>query len=457
MKITVCIRQGQDGNISPFDACAYEAALRIDGAEITLLSMGPAAAQDLLLKLTRLGAKKAILLCDNAFAGADTLATARTLALAVKKLEPDLVLCGRQTLIGDTGQTPIMLSELLGYGIINNVMSIDRVTESNISCTTRDEGEQVQGFPALITVERINTLRFPRISSKCGELLVWNNADIGADSSLCGLAGSPTRVLKTFENTSGKRKCKFIGRGELEGIIAQSINKNREQLAPDTTSQQKLNCVLTVGKGCEPYAASVCDNITVLGDATADEICKKIEDLHPNAVLFACDTRSARTAAQVAARLGLGLCADCTRLECEQDQLIMYRPALSGSVIAKIKSLTSPALATVRTQSARQSDVIIAAGYGVKDRLDDIRALCRSVGADFGASRKLVDNGYARYDEQIGLTGKTVSPSVYVAVGISGAVHHIVGIDRSATVIAVNPDPNAPIFEYADYGITEEF
>ena len=147
MKITVCIRQGQDGNISPFDACAYEAALRIDGAEITLLSMGPAAAQDLLLKLTRLGAKKAILLCDNAFAGADTLATARTLALAVKKLEPDLVLCGRQTLIGDTGQTPIMLSELLGYGIINNVMSIDRVTESNISCTTRDEGEQVQGFP----------------------------------------------------------------------------------------------------------------------------------------------------------------------------------------------------------------------------------------------------------------------------------------------------------------------
>ena len=131
--------------------------------------------------------------------------------------------------------------------------------------------------------------------------------------------------------------------------------------------------------------------------------------------------------------------------------------ALSGSVIAKIKSLTSPALATVRTQSARQSDVIIAAGYGVKDRLDDIRALCRSVGADFGASRKLVDNGYARYDEQIGLTGKTVSPSVYVAVGISGAVHHIVGMDRSATVIAVNPDPDAPIFEYADYGIIDEF
>ena len=71
MKILVCIRQGLDGEINPFDACAYEEALRVKGAEVTLISMGPISAKDFLLRLTRLGAKKAILLSDKAFAGAD--------------------------------------------------------------------------------------------------------------------------------------------------------------------------------------------------------------------------------------------------------------------------------------------------------------------------------------------------------------------------------------------------
>ena len=86
MKIVVCVRQGLDGEISPFDASAYEAALRIKDAEVTLLSMASIAAKDFLLNLTRLGAKKSVLLNDKAFAGADTLATAYTLSLAVKKM-----------------------------------------------------------------------------------------------------------------------------------------------------------------------------------------------------------------------------------------------------------------------------------------------------------------------------------------------------------------------------------
>ena len=86
MKILVCIRQGLDGEINPFDACAYEEALRVKNVEVTIISMGPLTAKDFLLRLTRLGAKKAILLSDKAFAGADTKATACTLSLAVKKL-----------------------------------------------------------------------------------------------------------------------------------------------------------------------------------------------------------------------------------------------------------------------------------------------------------------------------------------------------------------------------------
>ena len=85
MRIVVCVKQTAQGDINPFDACAYEAALQIPNAEVILLSMGPEKSKEFLLKLTRLGAKKAYLLCDRVFAGADTLATSYALSLAVKK------------------------------------------------------------------------------------------------------------------------------------------------------------------------------------------------------------------------------------------------------------------------------------------------------------------------------------------------------------------------------------
>ena len=90
--------------------------------------------EEFLLRLTRLGAKKAILLSDKAFAGADTLATAYTLSLAVKKINPDLIFCGRQTLVGDTAQTGPMLSVLSKTNLITNVMSIDEIGET-VTCT----------------------------------------------------------------------------------------------------------------------------------------------------------------------------------------------------------------------------------------------------------------------------------------------------------------------------------
>ena len=117
MKIVVCLRQGTDGEINPFDASAYETALRIAGADITLLSMGPLSVAPLLERLSRLGAKRAVLLSDKVFAGADTLATAYALSMAVKTLSPELVICGRQTLIGDTAQTGPMLSALLDFAL----------------------------------------------------------------------------------------------------------------------------------------------------------------------------------------------------------------------------------------------------------------------------------------------------------------------------------------------------
>ena len=110
-----------------------------------------------------------------------------------------------------------------------------------------------------------------------------------------------------------------------------------------------------------------------------------------------------------------------------------------------------------RTDSGIDSDIIVAAGFGVKDQLTEVKAFADSIGARFCATRKLVDNGYANYDIQVGLTGNTVSPPIYIAIGVSGAVHHVAGMQRSGTVIAINPDKNAPIFEYADFGIVDNF
>ena len=455
MRIVVCIRQGTDGDISPFDACAYEEALKLNGAEVILLSMGPPAVKDLLLRLTRLGAKRAILLTDGAFAGADTLATAYTLSLAIKKLSPDLVFCGRQTLIGDTAQVGPMLSVFAKTSLITGVMKIESIGE-NVTCLTRDEGRKTATFPALLTVERINDLRLPSITSKLGDVEIWSAEDIEADVGRCGLSGSPTRVLDTRENESGRRKCRLISFEELNSVISESLNKKVNDFAAARVSQAVLKRVLIVGESPREFAETVSDDILVCDGNSADEIAEKIKNLRPNAVLFGSDPVSKRLSALVAARLKLGLCADCTRLDTDGEKLIMYRPAMSGSVIAKIESLTVPAMATVRTRQ-ESSDIIVAAGFGAKGCLEKVERFAKEIGADMAASRKAVDNGLLPYGLQVGLTGKTVSPAVYIAVGISGAVHHIAGMGKSGTVIAVNPDKDAPIFDYADYGIVSDF
>lgn len=456
MKILVCVRRGLDGELSPFDASAYEAALQISGAEVTLLSMGPPSAADFLHGLTRLGAKRAILLTDPVFAGADTLATAYALSRAAKKLLPDLILCGRQTLVGDTAQTGVMLAGMLGCSCITGVMRIEEIGEGKIICTARETGMETAAFPALLTLERIHTLRLPSILSRLGKLDVWNAADVDADPSKCGLLGSPTRVLASFENHAGKRKCQWIKPSDLGRVIQEVRRRQTAQTVPQAAGTcEKLDRVFAVGKDAMRMAQTVCDDVTVLEKTDGNTLAQIILREQPNAVIWASDAWSKRTSALVAARLGLGLCADCTALEADEGRLVMYRPALSGSVIAKIISNTTPAMATVRTEQSG-GEIMVAAGFGAKDSLPQVRKLAELLGAELGASRKAVDRDLLPYELQVGLTGKTVAPPVYLALGISGAVHHVVGMQRAGTVIAVNCDPDAPIFEYADFGIVAE-
>ena len=464
MRIVVCIKQTAAGEINPFDACAYEAALQITGAEVILLSMGPEKSKDFLLRLTRLGAKKAYLLCDRAFAGADTLATAYTLAEAVKILQPDLVICGRQTIDGDTGQTGPSLSVQAGLSLITNVMKIVSV-EGGITCLTREEGEQMRGYPALITVERMNRLRLPSIRSKCAEVVVWTARDIGADVERCGIKGSPTRVLASVQNEEGKRKCRFVDMTLLESLIEEGLYKKQQRLGATVHKDAqipmaKLEKIWTVGEKCRQMAATVSDDITVIdkvqaearGEIFATEFAERIRKEKPSAVLWDSDAWSKRTAPKVAALLQTGLCADCTALQTDGKKLYMYRPAFSGNILAKIECTTNPQMATLRTVAEDTAQVVLAMGKGAKAAQTAIEAYV-SGRFETAASRAAVDGDMLPYEKQVGLTGKSVSPAVYIAVGISGAIHHLVGMKQSGVVIAINPDPQAPIFDYADYGI----
>ena len=268
----------------------------------------------------------------------------------------------------------------------------------------------------------------------------------------CGLKGSPTRVIQTFENESGKRKCKFLPKEELYSAIESILSEKNDKLQNKSVSENKLNKVWIVGEKPKEFAKSISDDVTVIPLTDEDDIARKIESEKPNAVLWATDSESKRIAGRVASKLKLGLCADCTSLETDGELLYMIRPALSGKVIAKIKSLTLPAMATVRTEENTKERIVVSFGYGAKDHVDKVKAFAEKLGAGIGSSRKVVDNGFITYDTQIGLTGKIIAPELYIAIGISGAVQHIAGMQSSGKVIAVNTDKNADIFDYADYG-----
>lgn len=450
MKIIVCAKIIK-GEINPFDACALETALRLSN-DVTIVSMGPMSAKEELTRLTRLGAK-AVLLNDSSFAGSDTLATSHILSCAIKNMEYDMIICGRQTIDGDTAQVGPCLATMLGINVITNVLELN-VHNDVVKCNTR-LGAEESTLPALLTVERICDLRFPSIFSKAGEVTVLDNSSVGADLSKCGLGGSPTRVLKTFESEKGKRKCKFISFDELDTLIENLLKKTKESTRT-IKSEKKFKSIWAIGHEVENEAYAVSEEVVFIDETDPFKIAEMAKEQKPEVILWNADIWGRRNAPIVSALLDTGLCADCIALETDGENLYMYRPACSGNIIAKIKCVTKPQMATVRTVS-ENAEIIVAGGKGVADGIDDLKKFAAKYKAEICASRGLVDMNKMPYQAQVGLTGKVVSPKIYIAVGISGAVHHTCAIENADTVIAINPDKDARIFEYADYGILGEF
>jgi electron transfer flavoprotein beta subunit len=204
------IRQGIENIINPFDTYAIEEGIRLKekhGGKVTVISMGPTQAEAALREAVSMGADETVLLSDRAFAGADTWATAFTLSCALKKLEkPDLVICGRQTIDGDTGQVGPELAEMLDIPFIAYVSKIEEIKEGYLRVQRMvEEGHEVieTTLPAVITVAKeINVPRLPSLrgimKSKSVKVETWGIKELGVDESMVGLAGSSTQVIKVF-------------------------------------------------------------------------------------------------------------------------------------------------------------------------------------------------------------------------------------------------------------------
>ncbi len=234
------IRQGLKSIMNPDDAHALEAALNLKdrfGGKVTVLSMGPSQAIDVISEAIGMGADAGVLLTDRAFAGADTWATSFTLAEAIRKMgRYDLILCGRQAIDGDTAQIGPQVADWLDLPQATYVFEIEAVQSRLLTVKRRleDGSERLQcRLPALITViGEMNTPRFPRVDRLLGAcrerapVRVWNAADIGVKTRQVGLEGSLTHVIRTFA-PKFKREGKILEGGKAQ-VVRELIRKLKE-------------------------------------------------------------------------------------------------------------------------------------------------------------------------------------------------------------------------------------
>ena len=204
------IRQGIENVINPFDQYAIEEGVRLKerhGGKVTVISMGPPQAEEALRETIALGADEAILLSDMAFAGADTWATAYTLAKAIEKTgDCALIICGRQTIDGDTGQVGPEMAEMLDIPFVAYVSQVEDIADHGILVRRMvEEGHEIieTELPAVITVTKeINVPRLPSLrgiaKSKSALIPTWGIKDLGIDEKMAGRSGSSTEVIKVF-------------------------------------------------------------------------------------------------------------------------------------------------------------------------------------------------------------------------------------------------------------------
>jgi electron transfer flavoprotein beta subunit len=233
------IRDSADAVINPFDAHAVEAGVALKeqyGGSVKVLSMGPPQASEAIKQAISVGVDEGFLISDKEFAGADTLATSYTLSAAVRKMASyDLIICGKQTLDGDTGQVGPEMANHLGIPCTTFIRKIVEVKDGFMKAERLiEEGYEIVEFPlpaVISVVKELNEPRMPSIrglmAAKKAEVPVWTAQDIEADKERIGLSGSPTWVVKTF--TPVREKNNVIFEGEPEKQVSDLVARLRDE------------------------------------------------------------------------------------------------------------------------------------------------------------------------------------------------------------------------------------
>jgi electron transfer flavoprotein alpha subunit len=261
---------------------------------------------------------------------------------------------------------------------------------------------------------------------------------------------------------------------------------------------------VVVGSGIEGLAAELekygPDKILLaddpaLADYTTDAYTNVIADLvqsvDPAVIILGASAQGKDLSARLAARLDAGLAMDCTAVKLADGNLTFTRPMFGGKIFADVEIDGALQIAAIRpnvmdiTEAPREcatekpavnvgdvkttvaeksmdsgdkvelteADIVVSGGRGTSGNFDAIEQLATALGGAVGASRSAVDEGWRPHSDQVGQTGKVVSPGLYIACGISGAIQHLAGMSTSKYIVAINKDPEAPIFSKADLGI----
>ncbi len=566
------IREGVESEINPFDKRALTEAIHLKeqfGGETVAITMGPPQAAAALREALAMGIDRAVHLLGREFAGADTLATARALALAIKQIGFDLILCGKYSTDAETAQIPGMLAEMLDVPQVTGVTRLEFQAQGEFRATRElDDGFQtVEGnLPVLLSAAERLTKPI-KLTPK--ELLAAQNRPVevltadqlGAPKSEFGIAGSPTWVeaIYSIEPQRKHNVRTVIGNADAaaeqlvsdlvsEGLFGEWESRHRGRVHPHAPRSRPARSFWTVveidegeirpvtyellGKSVELSDQSDGEVVAVLmgGDVErhaaalaehgADKILlaqspalaeymtepytevlsRAIAAQKPFAVFFASTSNGRDLAPRVAARLGLGLTGDCIGLEIDQEgRLVQLKPAFGGNIVAPIMTRTSPVMATVRPGMLQQAvpepgqqadlvrlsaadlksrlrfaggeanleegvaleeaEVLIGVGMGVggPENMPMVHELAAVLDASLGATRRVVDAGWLPRQLQVGLTGRSVAPALYIALGIRGGFNHMVGIQRAGLILAINNNPNADIFKGCDYGLVGDW
>jgi electron transfer flavoprotein alpha subunit len=536
---------------------AVELAAARPGSRVTVLTLGPPAADDTLREALAWGLERGVDIVglhvtDAAFAGSDTLATAVTLAAALRRAGPfDLVLAGRNSVDADTGQVGAELAELLDLPFLTGVRHLAlEGTLVDARCEHDDGWMQAEvRLPAVLTcAERLcePTKVDPpgRAAVPADRIRRLNAGDLGAGP--WGADASPTWVgpIKVMAVTRARRvqpdaplaeQVRAAVRLLVErGALNSETGETADAAVPESngaggpivavlSEPDRAHMTRELLGAAARLAAEIAGHVVAItieqpkpavlaawgtdaivainGENVEEDVAAAVAAWArantPWAILTGSTAWGREVASRVAARLGAGLTGDAVDVDVDNRRLVAWKPAFGGQLVAAIGATSEVQMATVRAgmmttlaprvveceppvahlgltsrgrvrvlgrtrdddlDALAEAEAVIGIGIGIPpDEYDALEPLRVLLGAELGATRKVTDEGWLPRARQVGITGRSIAPRLYVSIGASGKFNHTVGLRAARTVLAINNDASAPIFDSADAGIVGDW